>query len=164
MDQAAAEKVALVFLPPRGIGPTQWNQDKKKNIQIKRRFMLVGQTLAGMQVWDICQAVNAVKSLMPGKAIHVQGTDNQAVNALYASLFVDGIASVSLQQPPASHMTGPDYLNVLRFLDIPQMVAMAAARCSVKISTDKSQAWSWAVETSSRQGWPKERLSILTAE
>lgn len=41
------------------------------------------------------------------------------VNALYAALFDQGVASSNLVELPESHSNGPDYLNVLRLLDIP---------------------------------------------
>ena len=50
----------LAFLAPRGIGLTDWRRGfndhqtiAKKEIQIRRRYMQVGQTLDGMRVWDI---------------------------------------------------------------------------------------------------------------
>eukprot|EP01031_Cornospumella_fuschlensis_P013660 gene13660-16701_t len=63
-----------------------------------------------------------------------------AVNALYASLFEDGITRLDLHGLPASHDTGPAYLNVLKYLDIPQAAAMAIERARV-IVYDDAKPW-----------------------
>ena len=53
----------LAWFAPRGVGPSAWNQDEKRQIQIRRRFMLLGQTLDSMRVWDIRRAVQAIRSV-----------------------------------------------------------------------------------------------------
>src|SRR5205814_1008302 len=125
----------FVYVAPRGIGPTAWSGDAKKQIHIRRRFMLLGQTLDGMRVWDIRRALQAVRSFrsLQGIPLSVEAGSDLAVDALYASLFEKGIAALELRQVPASHRVGPDYLNVLRVLDIPQAAAMAAERCQVHL-------------------------------
>ena len=42
------------LLAPRGVGPTAW--PKKKDVQIRRRFGLLGQTVDGMRVLDVRRA------------------------------------------------------------------------------------------------------------
>src|SRR5438034_2711688 len=130
-----ANNGVCVYFAPRGIGPTAWSGDAKKQVQIRRRFMLLGQTLEGMRVWDIRRAVQAVRSFhsLQGLPLSLEASHNAGVNAVYASLFENGIASLELRQMPASHRDGPDYLNVLRVLGIPQAAAMAAARCQVHL-------------------------------
>ena len=51
-----------------------------------------------------------------------------AANLLYASLYLPSVTRLDLHDLPASHMQGPAYLNVLRHLDLPQAVALAAER------------------------------------
>ena len=47
-----------VLVPPRGIGPTCWAKPGTSVDQhIKRRFVLVGQTLDGQRVWDVRRAL-----------------------------------------------------------------------------------------------------------
>ena len=45
---------------------------------------------------------------------------------LYASLFEPDIAGLDLRHLPGSHREGPVLLNVLRYMDIPQALTMAA--------------------------------------
>ena len=136
-------KVRQIFLVPRGIGPTAWSDDARERVHIRRRFMLLGQTLDGMRVWDIkrgLEAANTVASDVPHGSVHARGI--MAANALYASLFVQGTrwTNLLLTELPASHADGPDYLNVLRYLDIPAALAMASER-EPSLCRTKTQEW-----------------------
>jgi hypothetical protein len=113
-----------------------------------------------MRVWDICRAVAALRTreLFGAAPIYLSGVRDQAVNALYASLFIDGLASVELVAPPASHLAGPDYLNVLRFLDIPQAAALAAERQPVQWTQSNREDWSWTAKAAQTLGWAPDRL------
>ncbi len=151
---------AWVFLAPRGIGPTAPTGTDRDKLQLRRRYMLLGQTLDGMRVWDIQRAVAALRASASFGALPMElvGNGPQAVNALYASLFIDGLTGVELIAPPATHMAGPDYLNVLRFLDIPQAATMAAERQPLKFSGANPDDWSWTTKTAQQLGWSAERL------
>ena len=153
-------EIALVYVPPRGIGPTTFSGEPKDQVQIRRRFMLLGQTLDGMRVWDVRRAIEALResAVAANAPLHLHGERHQAVNALYASLFTDGIASLELIAPPSSHAAGPDYLNVLRFLDIPQAAVIAAERQPVKWSKASGEAWSWTTQAARQLQLPANRL------
>jgi len=127
----ADESYAL--FAPRGLGDDSWSGDAKRQTQIRRRFMLLGQTLDSMRVWDIRQAIRALKLRYPSAELRVEGRGRQAVNLLYASLFEPGISGMTLSDLPASHQDGPDYLNVLRVMDIPVALKIAEGRFPVKV-------------------------------
>jgi len=76
-----------------------------------------------------------------------------AVNALYASLFEPDLAALQLEGLPSSRLTGPDYLNVLRFLDVPQAVAMAAERIDVRLHQSAGPAWDYPAQVAAKCGW-----------
>ncbi|HEY1172513.1 MAG TPA: CocE/NonD family hydrolase [Verrucomicrobiae bacterium] len=154
---------AVVFLPPRGIGPTMWDQDKREQTQIRRRFMMLGQTLDGMRVWDIKRALEVLQTEFPDRTVQLVGERNQGINALYASLFVNVVSSLELIEPPSSHMTGPDYLNVLRYLDIPQALAMVAEKTKVKVTDGKPEDFKWATDAASKLGWPQGQIKFIDA-
>jgi dienelactone hydrolase len=126
---------ALAFVAPRGVGPTAWTGDEKRRTQIRRRFMLLGQTLDGMRVWDIRRAVQALREALGAKALPLtlRGHGTMGVNALYAAFFEPGVKGLELSRLPASHREGPDYLNVLKILDIPQALELARARAEVTL-------------------------------
>ncbi|MBI2498095.1 MAG: acetylxylan esterase [Opitutae bacterium] len=153
-------ETAVAILAPRGIGPTAWGTSDKDRTEIRRRFMLVGQTLDGMRVWDIRRAVELLRQPEVAGALPIclAGERDEAVNALYASLFSDGVAALEMIAPPSSHRMGPDYLNVQRFLDVPQAVALAAERNPVKILQGKADDWAWVRQAANRLGWPADRL------
>ena len=95
--------------------------------------MLLGQTLDGMRVWDIRCAAQAVKDLPEFKRIplFVRSKRQMAVNAAYAALFEPQIERLKLEGLPASHTEGPDYLNVLKMGDIPQVLELLGKRADV---------------------------------
>lgn len=156
-NRAAMEtnKWAFAAIAPRGIGPTKWaTAGSKDDIQFRRRFALIGQTLDGQRVWDARRAVAAVRSqadLKEGK-LTLQGDGDAAGIALYAGLFEPTVAALDLWHLPPSHRQGPVFLNVLKHLDTPQAVALAAPRpvvLHVRTETDRA-AWAWAAATGGR--------------
>lgn len=129
----------LAYATPRGIGLTAWNPDERKQTQIRRRFMLLGQTLDGMRVWDVRRAIQALRQveLLNDVPVALKGQRLTAGIVLYASLFEPDIAGIDMWHLPGSHHEGPVFLNVLRYMDIPQAVAMAAERTPVRIYPEK---------------------------
>jgi hypothetical protein len=165
-----AGTAAVVFYP-RGIGPYAWGSSDKKQIQTRRRFMLLGQTLAGMQAWDVRRAIEALRALPGGSPASSSPYANASVSlwsgpasgtaCIYASLYEPPPLSLMLFSPPATHATGPDLLNVLRFLDLPQAVAMAADRgVSVKIIAPTADGWQYPSALAERLGWPASRFEV----
>jgi len=74
---------------------------------------------------------------------------------------------VNLSHMPASHREGPDYLNVLRVLDIPQAVAMAAERLQIHLFETDPRAMDYPIELARRLGWNDKQLVVelpLSAE
>jgi hypothetical protein len=129
-----ASQVALAWLAPRGIGLDAWSADARKQTQIRRRFMLLGQTLDGMRAWDIRQACQVlVERGGPEMNLTIQAAGAMAVHGLYASLWEDSVRHLDLKRLPKSHHQGPDYLNVLKILDLPQTLTLARSRCQVSI-------------------------------
>jgi hypothetical protein len=150
------------YFAPRGTSKAVWTGDEKKQTQIRRRFMMLGQTLEGMQVWDVRRAVQATKAIpeCKGLPITIEARGETAAIALYASLFEPDVKELILHDPPKSHMQGPHFLNVLRFLDVPQALAMAAEHRQVRLHTLSPQDWSFAVETARKLGWPEGQIKV----
>lgn len=150
----------MAFLAPRGIGPSAWTGDDKKQIQIRRRFALLGQTIDGMRVWDTRRAIQAIRSIDQYKSppLTIAAGHKMAGVAVYASLFEPNIDRLNLFQVPKSHRDGPDLLNVLKFMDMPTAVALAAERCKVhKLEVDSAD-WSYPAAIAAKLGWPEDRL------
>jgi len=135
IQQMMKNNSALAYFAPRGIGLTAWNPDERKQTQIRRRFMLLGQTLDGMRVWDVRRAILTLRriEMLKNKPLTLKGQRQMAGIVLYASLFEPDIAGLELWHLPDSHREGPVFLNVLRYMDIPDAVAMASERTEVRI-------------------------------
>lgn len=141
-------------LPPLATGATQ--ADAKKEVQLRRRFMLLGTTAEAMRVQEIMSAIAALraKSEFAQLPIRLEAEGDMAVNALYASLFAP-VDELVLTNLPKSHMNGPDYLNVLRILDIPQAVAMVSERGRVELRGANEADWQYPIQTAKNFGWEK---------
>ena len=157
-------KHVMVYFAPRGIGSTAWNPDERKQTQIRRRFMLLGQTLDGMRVWDVRRAIQALRTIesLSGIPLELQSKENMAGIVLYASLFESDITKLFLQNLPNSHRDGPTFLNILRYLDMPQAVAMAAERSRVILFHKEHAGWQFPKAVAKKLGWPKKQIQVLT--
>jgi len=152
----------MAYVAPRGIGRTAWNPDERKQTQIRRRFMLLGQTGDGMRAWDVARAAVALRSLsgMQNVPLWMQGERQMAGITLYASLFTPKVARLDLWQLPKSHREGPIFLNVLRFLDIPQAVALAAERSRVRLYADSPAGWDYPRSVAETLDWDEKQLQV----
>jgi cephalosporin-C deacetylase-like acetyl esterase len=153
----AANKWAMAYVAPRGVGPLAWTGSDKVQTHRLRRFNLLGETLQSGQVYDIRRAIQAVRSLPAGKTARtwIAAEGEMGVNALYASLFEDGLERLDITNPPLSHRDAAHYLNVLRLLDIPQAAALASERSKLVLYTNAPEKWSHLTRTAEKLGWPK---------
>ncbi len=154
----------MAYLAPRGIGPTMWNPNERKQTQIRRRFMLLGQTLDGMRVWDVRRAIQTLRTVgsMSGVPVRLQGERRMAGIVLYASLFEPDIVRLDLWHLSPSHREGPTFLNVLRYLDVPQAVAMAAERSRIRLYQKDDSGWQFPRAVAGKFGWPEEQFQVRT--
>jgi hypothetical protein len=153
-EMYAAQKWAMAYIAPRGVGPTAWSGTDKQQTHRLRRFYLLGQTLDGMQVWDIRRGIAALHAAgFAQPSLWLQGSGKMAGSALFASLFEEGIARLDLHDLPATLKDGPIYLNALRVLDMPQAVALAASRSKVRLYARDKEAWNWPAEAAAKLGW-----------
>jgi hypothetical protein len=164
-------KWAMAYVAVRGVGPTAWSGDEKRLTHLRRRFLLLGESLDGMRVWDVRQAVRAVGRIdrLKGAAVWLQGERRMAGVALYAALFEPTVARLDLHRLPATHdlhADGPDLLNVLRTLDVPAAVAVAAGHAKVRVYRDAAQpadAWAYPADVAKRLGWGEDRVQVRDA-
>ncbi len=157
-----AERGLFAYLCPRGLGAAAWTGDEKKQTQIRRRFMLLGQTLDGMRVWDVRRTIQAlgqideIKGMTP--AVLARGT--MAGVALYAALFDLRIERLHLVDLPTTHRDGPIFLNVLRYLDASQAVALAAERTNIVFGGRNTSVPPFAASVAESLGWDRQRLRV----
>jgi len=152
----------LAYVAPRGAGPTVWDQSEKKQTQHQRRFYLLGQTLDGMRVWDVRRAIQALRSLecVGGIPLSLHSQRTAAAVALYAALFEPNIGRLDLRDLPRTHRDGPYLLNVQRYLDMPQAVAMAAEHTDVVIHQSDAVGWEYPAAVVKQLKWDAQRLQL----
>lgn len=155
-------KWGMAYVAPRGIGLSNWTEDERKRTHIRRRFMLLGQTLDGMRVWDIRRASQAVGAIegMQNIPLWLQAERQMAGISLYAALFEPNVKRLDLYALPTSHREGPIFLNVLRYLDMPQAVAMAAEKTQVRIYDAEPSRWSYPQTVAKNLQWDDKQLQI----
>jgi len=118
-DNAAAAAEAKALLPsggnqiavftPRGAHDPAFT-GKEAETKMRRRFMLLGQTLDGMRVWDIRCAIVALRELMPDTRMVLHARGPMAVNAAFAALY-ETVERLEVSDLPEDPRDRPDYLK-----------------------------------------------------
>ncbi|MGH9936835.1 MAG: prolyl oligopeptidase family serine peptidase, partial [Blastocatellia bacterium] len=113
---------------PRGVGTRIWDDTIRRRIE--RSAMLIGRTLDEMRLYDVLCAVNyaASQPSFDGRELTVVGKGVSGALGAYAALLDQRITRVILHSPPLTHQTGPSFLNILRYTDLPQTLACLAPR------------------------------------
>ncbi len=130
-ESSPADGTVVVTFSLRGVGPSAWAGDARKQIQIRRRFQLLGQTVDGMRVWDVHRATAAVRERFPGAEVVVSASGTMAAHALHAAAFEEGPLKLELRNLPASYRDGVDYLNAGRVAELPKVLEWVRTRHSV---------------------------------
>jgi len=128
-------QAAYITFAPRGVGPTALGGDKRYQTQVRRRFMLLGETLASSQVWDVHRASEAARAL-PGMAdlpLHFHASPEMTEVATFAALFEPKLASLTLAQPPREDKAAPDFLNWRRIVTPGQLLTLAEQKTKVNL-------------------------------
>jgi cephalosporin-C deacetylase-like acetyl esterase len=150
----------VAFLAPRGVGPTAW--PASKDVQVRRRFALLGQSLDGMRAWDVARAAALLPDLpdLRGLPVRIAAQGQGAPLALWAAAFEPKIKEVTLFDPPATWRDGPAFQGVDRVLAMPQAPGLLYPRPLTLIGTPR-EPWTWASDLARQLGagrdWPTFR-------
>ncbi len=141
MMETCDRKTVYVTFTPRGIGNTRLGNDDKYQTQVRRRFMLLGSTLASMQVWDMHRASQAIRSLpaMSSLPLHFHASPEMTEVATFAALFEEKLDSLSLSHPPRTDRESPDLLSWARFVTPAQLLDLVQAKTRVSVRRDSSK-------------------------
>lgn len=131
-------EVYVTFMP-RGTGLSQLTQNERHLTQARRRFMLLGQTLAGQQALDVRQCIRATRQLDLCKGIPLElwGYNSTASLVAVVTLFEDNIHTIHLHNYPQTDKEQPDYLNISRFATPRHLLELAKRRTHVKILKER---------------------------
>ena len=127
-------EVYVTFMP-RGTGLTKLTQNQKHLTQTRRRFMLLGQTVAGQQVFDVRRCIRTLRTLerCADAPLELWGAGESASLVTLASLFEKDIRKLNLRDYPATDREQPDYLNISRFATPTQLLNLAKRKTEVEI-------------------------------
>ncbi len=122
----AADEFYLLI--PRGVGwATKWTVKGPPNY-VARSHALLGRTVDAGRVWDIAATARYLRAKHGGKVpVHVAGD----ILVACAALVEPEIDSVTLYLPPPQSFmnpAAPQFLNVLRVCDVPELLGMLAPR------------------------------------
>ena len=133
LEFGAGHPGVYITLSPRGIGLTKLTQNEKHITQTRRRFMLLGQTLAGQQVWDVRRCIRALRTLerCASAPLELWGTGDSASLITLATLFERDIHKIHLGDYPSTDKEQPDYLNISRFTTPLQLINLAQRKTEV---------------------------------
>jgi len=123
--------VYVVFMP-RGLGLSALSEDDRHITQVRRRFMLLGQTLAGMQVWDVRRCIQLVEDFSYKCPITLWGYDDTSSLIALASLFED-VSAVHIKGYPQNDKDQPDYLNISRIATPGQILDLVRVKSKVNL-------------------------------
>jgi len=121
---------------PRGIGARIWDDNTVE--KYSRDALVLGRSLDDMRLCDILSAIEAVATdpaFTNCEELTLVGKGASGVLGAYAAMLDKRVTRVILHSPPATHLDGPHFLNVLRFTDLPETLAMLAPRCELVFLT-----------------------------
>jgi dienelactone hydrolase len=135
-DFAGKPDQAVVVFSPRGQGPVAWAGDNRKQIQIRRRFQLIGTTIDAARVWDIRRALQTLRSKLSGATTLTLTADgSQSPLVLMASLFEPAVSDLTLTTSPELTDQGPIFLNSQRFLDTERLLLLGLHHNRLQIAS-----------------------------
>lgn len=150
------------------------SQAEKLQWHLRRAAAWTGRTLASMRVWDTLRALEAVRSLpeVEGEQIALAARGEMCAVALYAALLDGDIATLFLEDPPATQNApgqpdgnGPalEMLNCLRITDLPQVAGLLYPT-ELVFTSGCPATYQWAEDLYARLGTPEKfcRAGSLT--
>lgn len=164
-DGTKTQGDAVAIFAGRGIGPHGWLGDRKKLIQIERRFQLIGTTSDTMRVWDFRRAMQIVRANLRNDAqISLTETGANAGTVLLASLFERPVTEIHLRPFAEPETSSCHVLNLDRIVQIPEVpIVMAALQCPVfmtKLPHTKPPSWQALIDN---DRWPGHQIQTPVA-
>jgi dienelactone hydrolase len=133
---ALPNEAAVLRFTPVGAGSAGLGGDTKSQTTLRRKLMLVGTTLASLQVYEVVRALDAVRSI-PGfeepPTLHLHAPESLTEVAVFAALFCRPLGGLHLQKAPRSEKEAPDFLSWSRLITPTQLLELARQRSPVVV-------------------------------
>lgn len=128
---------ASVYVGPRGVGLTAWSGDSRRVTHLLRRFNLLGQTWDGMRVWDVRRGIQALRTIRTSAqgAISIHA-DPEPELIVLSVLFEPNIGYASLSYLPQERSHQLTFLNLDKFLGLPQVLAILAEKTHLNTKSE----------------------------
>lgn len=153
-------RVEYVLYSPPAAGEWTLNPDPVERNHLARRALLIGDTLASIQVHDLVRLLATLPERSVNAKMKITARGDLAGVALYASLYAEQPLELELGALPSSHMKGPILINVLRGLDVPESVALAAEKHTVRIHGVSEGDFAYPLAVQKKLGWKAQQLQI----
>jgi hypothetical protein len=114
---------------PEGFEQPAWSSSEKDTARIRRRFMLLGETLDSVHVRDQVCIFDALARATSAR-IEVTASGPAATNALLAALLTANPLTLRVEPPQLSltDKTSPDHFNLLRQTTLQALQSAAQSR------------------------------------
>ncbi len=138
-DSQSPFSEACLTVRPGAQGP--WKGDAAKQVQIARRFQLLGMTLDGMRVWDVRRALQMLRQHCPRlQKLTVEAAPGTEVHVLLASLFEPPASLLVLPELAFTPENTPSILNLTRTLPLEVLPVLVAQRTQLETQTAAAAA------------------------
>lgn len=138
---------------PRGAGRGAWVGNEARQIQIRRRFQLLGMTVDGMRVWDIRRAIQIVRQECPQlKELRLRARSGAEEIVLLASLYEPPVETVIAPMINGGVDQQSSILNLTRSMPAEMLPVLVASRSQLFTATARDDA-KFAAEATSSKDW-----------
>jgi dienelactone hydrolase len=116
---------------------SRWTKKSPPNF-VERSHALIGETIDERKLHYLLANIRRLAKQEGNQRWdgRIVGKGQAGIIAAYAALLEPSIKEVILIDPPATHMAGPYFLNILRILDIPDALGMLAPTPLTLIGAD----------------------------
>jgi len=145
-------------MAPRPGGLNPWKGNDAKQIQIQRRFQLLGMTVDGMRVWDIRCTIQVLRQECPNlKEFRLRARSRAESLVLLASLFEPAVSSIIVPSLAPGPEQQPSILNLTRTIPLDILPVLAAIRSDVITASAPGEA-AFAAEVTQSPSWTGHRI------
>jgi hypothetical protein len=151
---------AEAVMAPRGAGRGAWIGNEARQIQIRRRFQLLGMTLDGMRVWDVRRAIQIVRQECPQlQELRLRARSGTESIVMLATLYEPPVDVVIAPSINGKADQQPSILNLTRSMPVEILPVMVASRSRLFTASTKADA-RLAAEATASDDWKGKSIAF----